>query len=177
MAKKSLKPQKQYQKVINIETVDSDSQEEEKLDLYTDTPYIEKVGPIQRYLFNWAEPIINKKSVCEKLTTDDMGGLEVKLRIETKLPRLQESFKRNKSLIKSLLSAFRKEFIISYVLNMTSTLIGYLGPLVFGMLLSFLEEGNKNTFYGCQLVFLMIGCGLLSYALNENTGYHQFIIG
>jgi hypothetical protein len=60
---------------------------------------------------------------------------------------------------------------------MIGTIIGFTAPVYFNRLMTFLEEGNPDTFLGIRLAFMMIGVGIIRYFFGEFTGYRQHMIG
>lgn len=118
------------------------------------------------------------------MSIDDLGGLRQQDCIEPKFIVLQRIFyskpKEKRSLIISILLAYKWEYLIAFTFCMVGAMFSYISPFIVQMIIEFLQgkagPGLDNT-YCYKLMGILVGSQFFSYILSEHMLYYQMMIG
>jgi hypothetical protein len=93
-------------------------------------------------LFTWAFTYV-KRAKKEQMSIDDYGGLRQCDCIEPKFEVLKKIYyskpKEKRSLIKSILLAFKWQYLTAFTFCMVAALFSYISPFVVKEIIDFLE--------------------------------------
>ena len=112
------------------------------------------------------------------MSIDDFGGLRQSDCIEPKFEVLKRIYyrkpKEKRSLIKSIISAYKWQYFIAFTFCMIAAIFSYISPFIVKMIIDFLEgkdPGEDNT-YCYKLMGLLVGSQFFSYILSEHMLYY-----
>jgi ABC-type multidrug transport system fused ATPase/permease subunit len=113
------------------------------------------------------------------MSIDDFGGLRLKDRVEPKFAKLESIYygqpKEKRSLIKSIIRAYKWEYLTAFFFCMIAASISYISPFIVQKIINFLEgktEHGDDLYYCWKLLGILVGSQLISYILYEHMLYY-----
>lgn len=116
--------------------------------------YYNKAGCCSKIFFQWAYFFIKRAKKGKNMSIKDYGSLPDQHRVEPKIKLFEESYRTAKrpSLIWSLLTIFKADFIWVFVLTLTLSALNIASPVLVNLIMRFLEDKDpddlNDTLYG-----------------------------